>query len=307
MGSYLIVGASGYVGMRFAEHLLAQGHRVRGAVRNPDTPAVERLAARGMVVWTADITRPDSLQGIADGIDYVYNLTSAFPLETGPCRRTFVAGNQHLIAACSRSRSVKAYIFASSFAPYADAGDAWVCEDSPIAPQYALGSVMADAELAVMQAVQQHHFPAIILRLAAIYGPGRDFIDAVRNSTLTIYGDGRNYVPHIHVDDLLAVLQAIATSGQPGAIYNVCDDEPLRQIDLFSEVRQRLGMLPPRTYSPETALHAGIDPSIVGRSLASVRMSNQRLKHDLALELRYPGCWHWLDERLPQLLELAVG
>lgn len=307
MGSYLVVGASGYVGTRFVERLLDQGHRVRGVVRNNDSEKVERLAARGMVVWTGDVTRTESLHGVAEGVEYVYNLTSAFALETGPCRRTFVDGNRNLIGACSRSRSVRSYIFASSFAPYGDAVDALVDEDSLVAPTYALGEVMAEAELAVMDAVQQHHFPAIILRLAAIYGPGRDFIDIVRNSTLTIYGDGRNYLPHIHVEDLLTVLEQVAIAGQPGAIYNVGDDEPLRQIELYAEVRRRLGMLPPRTYSPETALHAGIDPSIVGRSLASVRMSNRRLKHDLNLALRYPSCWNWLNECLPLPLELEVA
>jgi nucleoside-diphosphate-sugar epimerase len=307
MAYYLIAGASGYVGSRLAERLLAAGQRVRGLVRNPDTPTVEHLAALGMCVWTGDLTRPESLVGVADGVDYVYNLTSRLVIENGSIRRTFVDGNQHLIAACSRARSVKAYIFTSNVAPYGNAGEALVDEDHPVAPAHAHGAVMVEAEQTILRAVREHRFPAMILRCGSIYGPGRDPVDAVEQGIATLYGDGRNFVSHIHIDDLLEVLAAAPSEGQPGAIYNVGDDEPLRMIELLSLVRQRLGMVPPRTFSPEAALAAGLDPAIVRTLTASVRLDNSRLKHDLGLTLRYPSVREWLDERLPVEEELAVS
>lgn len=307
MAYYLIAGASGYVGSRLAERLLAAGHRVRGLVRNPDSPTIERLASSGMCVWTGDLTRPESLVGVADGIDYVYNLTSRLAIENGSVRRTYVDGNQHLIAACSRARSVKAYVFTSNVAPYGDAGDAPVSEDHQVAPAHTLGAVMAEAEQTILRAAREHRFPAIILRCASIYGPGRDPVDAVEQGIATLYGDGRNFVSHIHIADLLSILAALPSEGQPGAIYNVGDDQPLRQLELLSEVRQRLGMVPPRTFSPAAALAAGLDPAIVGTLTASVRLDNSRLKHDLGLSLRYPSVRAWLDERLPVAEELAVG
>jgi nucleoside-diphosphate-sugar epimerase len=114
-------------------------------------------------------------------------------------------------------------------------------------------------------------------------------------------------VPHIHIDDLLEVLERLPAEGQPGAIYNVGDDEPLRWIDLVGDVRQRLGMVPPRTFSPAVALHAGLDPSVVAMLTASVRLTNARLKHDLNLTLRYPSVLDWLDQRLPVEQAVAVG
>jgi nucleoside-diphosphate-sugar epimerase len=265
---------------------------VRGLVRSPDSEAVEALAHRGMSVWTGDLTRPDSLVGVADGVEYVLNLTSRLAIENGSVRRTYVDGNQNLIAACSRSRSVRTYLFTSSVAPYGDAGDALVDEDHPVAPTYPLGEVLAEAERTILRAAREHRFPAI-------YGPGRDPVDAMVGGVATLYGDGRNYVSHIHLDDLLAVLERIPAEGQPGSVYNVGDDEPLRQADVHAELRQRLGMVPPRSFSPQAALAAGIDPSVVGMSVASVRLDNRRLKHDLGLTLRHPSVRAWLDERLP--------
>ncbi|NTW97481.1 MAG: NAD-dependent epimerase/dehydratase family protein [Oscillochloris sp.] len=307
MAYYLIAGASGYVGSRLAARLLAQGQRVRGLVRSPEGALVEALAARGMSVWTGDVTRADTLVGVADGVDYVLNLTSGLVIDNGSVRRTFVDGNQNLIAACSRSRSVRSYVFTSNVSAYGDAGDALIDEDAPVSPACALGAVMAAAERTIMDAAREHHFPAIILRVAPIYGPERDPIAAVEDGTLTIYGDGRNFVPHIHVDDLVEILARVPAEGQPGAIYNVGDDEPMRQYDLVAEVRRRLGMVPPRTFSPAVALQSGIDESVVATLTASTRLSNARLKHDLGLQLRYPSYQHWLDERLAVSQETAIG
>lgn len=309
MACYLIAGAAGYVGSRLAHRLLTQGQRVRGLVCDPDTEVVEQLASQGMVVWKGDVTQPETLIGVAEGVSYVYNLTSRSVLENGTVRQTYVDGNQNLIAACSRSSSVRSYIFTSNIAPYGDAGDTIVTEDTPVAPSYPLGHVMVEAEQTIMELVRRHNFPAIILRVGTVYGPERDFIDNVRNGTLTIIGNGANFVPRIHIDDLLTVLEHVVIQGQPGAVYNVADDEPARLIDLYAEVRERLGMVPPRTYSSAVALQSGIDANVVGMASASARLSNARLKHDLQFELRYPSYHAWLDERLgveELALELAV-
>ncbi len=298
MARYLIAGAAGYVGSRLAEQLLSRGESVRGLVRDPDNEAVERLAGMGMVVWQGDVTQPESLVGVAHGVEYVYNLTSRSVLENGSVRRVFVDGNRNLIAACSRARTIQAYVFAGNAAPYGDQGDAWLTEDTPVAPCYPLGEVMIEAEQAIMDLVRAHHFPAIILRVGTIYGPERDFVDAVLSVTATLIGDGANFVARIHIDDLLAMLDGVALRGQPGAIYNVADDEPARAAVLYGEVRQRLGMVPPRLFSKAGALFSGLDSSVVGMASASARLSNARIKHDLDVTLRYPSFRSWLDQRL---------
>lgn len=303
MGRFLIAGAAGYTGSRLAEHLLAHGHYVRGLVRDPDADVVQRLAAQGMVVWEGDITKPDTLVGVANGIEYVYNLTARMVLENGSARRVLVDGNCNLIAACSRSRTVRSYVVTGNVSPYGDRGDAWLTEDSAVAPCYPLGHVSVEAEQAILNLVRAHRFPAILLRVGRIYGPGRDFVDSVLSGTATLIGSGRNYTAHIHIDDLIAVLDLVAREGQPGAVYNVVDDEPVRIGEFYGEVRRRLGMVPPRTYSRENALFAGIDPSIVGMASSSTRLSNQRMKQELGITLRYPSFRDWLDERLAEPVE----
>jgi nucleoside-diphosphate-sugar epimerase len=306
MGRYLIAGAAGYVGSRLAEFLLSQGHYVRGLVRDPDHEVVQRLAGLGMAVWQADVTQPESLVGVTNGIERVFNLTARSVLENGSVRRVFVEGNRNLIAACSRAR-IRSYIFTGNVSPYGDRGDAWLTEDAPVAPCYPLGHVMVEAEQEIMTLVRQHHFPAMLLRVGAIYGPGRDFIDAIQSGTATLIGDGRNFISRIHIDDLIYALDLLACAGQPGAVYNVSDDEPARAADFYSEIRQRLGMVPPRTFPREAALFAGLDPTVVGMASSSARLSNRRLKEELGLTLHYPSFRDWLDQRVPAERELAVA
>jgi nucleoside-diphosphate-sugar epimerase len=304
MARYLIAGAAGYVGARLAAYLLEQGHSVRGLVRDPDRDIAQRLAGQGMAVWQGDLSQPDSLVGVASGVDYVVNLTARSVLENGSVRQLYVDGNRNLIAACSRSRSVRAYVFTSSIAPYGDQGDHWVDEDTAPAPAYPLGQVMAEAEQAIMELVRQHHFPAMILRIGMIYGPERDPVDAVLSGTTTLIGDGQNFIAPIYVDDLLDAIDRVVRAGLPGAIYNVADDQPLRAIELYGAVRQRLGMVPPRTFSKSTALLSGLDPSVVGMASSSARLSNRRLKETVALNLRFPCFYDWLDTRLAPVPEL---
>ena len=301
MARYLIAGAAGYVGSRLAADLLRQGHTVRGLVRDPDHDTPQRLAGLGMSVWQGDLTQPDSLVGIASGIEYVYNLTSRSVLQNGSVRHVFVEGNRNLIAACSRSRSVRAYVFTSNTAPYGDRGDAWVDEDMLPEPCFPLGDVMVEAEQAIMEMVRAHNFPAIILRVGTVYGHERDLVDAVLSGTATLIGDGQSFISYVHIDDLIAVLQGIVQQGQPGAIYNVVDDDPLPALEVYSAVRQRLGMVSPRTFSKATALASGLDPSVVGMASSSVRLSNQRVKETLGWQPRYRQYYDWLDERLGQL------
>lgn len=298
MNRYLIAGAAGYVGSRLAEALLAQGHSVRGVVRHPEDEVVQRLAGLGMAVWQGDLTQPDSLVGVATGAEVVYNLTSCSVLEPDAAHRLFVDGNRNLIAACSRARTVRAYLFTGSAAVYGDQGERWLSEDTPPAPCFPLGQVLTQAEQAIVAMVRTYRFPAILLRVGTVYGPGRDLVDTVQSGTAPLLGDGRNFLSYMHITDLLAALQRLAHAGQPGAIYNVCDDEPVRAAELYTEICQRLGILPPQPFAKASALAAGLDASVVGIASASARMSNQRLKHDLAMPMHYPSVYDWLDERL---------
>jgi uncharacterized protein YbjT (DUF2867 family) len=71
----LVTGATGFIGGRLADSLLASGTTVRCLVRDPGR--AEHLARKGCEIRRGDVTDASSLAGIAAGIDVAYFLVHA--------------------------------------------------------------------------------------------------------------------------------------------------------------------------------------------------------------------------------------
>src|SRR5690606_3298747 len=89
----------------------------------------------------------------------------------------------------------------------------------------------------------------------------------------------------IHVEDIANVLEASMARPNPGAIYNVCDDEPAPAPDPVTYAAELLGVEPPPEIPFEEA-----DLSPMARSFyaASRRVSNRRIHEELGVTLQYP-------------------
>lgn len=79
-------------------------------------------------------------------------------------------------------------------------------------------------------------YRAIVLRVAGIYGPGRNPIDWIRTGRVP---RSRKYVNLIHVEDLSAVCLAALRHGQPGEVYNVSDGTPRTWNEICEEATRR--------------------------------------------------------------------
>jgi nucleoside-diphosphate-sugar epimerase len=89
----------------------------------------------------------------------------------------------------------------------------------------------------------------LVLRPAAIYGPGRGVHVSLMQGRFRITGDGSNYVSRIHVDDLAALCEAGLLSDQCGA-WPVADQEPATQRDIVEFCCGYLGLPLPRSAGP---------------------------------------------------------
>src|SRR4029077_15460175 len=88
------------------------------------------------------------------------------------------------------------------------------------------GGRRGGAEAAWLSLRRECGVPVHVFRLAGIYGPGRSPFDALRLGTPRRIDKPGQMFSRIHVDDLTNVLRASMARPQPGAVYNVCDDEP---------------------------------------------------------------------------------
>jgi nucleoside-diphosphate-sugar epimerase len=274
MSDWVILGC-GYTGTRLARALLADGHRVRACARN--LQRLEPLAALGAELHHVDATKlrafGPALYGTRSPI-VVYSIPPVPQMPSGePLRR-----------ACDAAMAVGAdrFIYLSSTAVYGETEyGVTVDEESPIAT----GDPDAQARIAEEGAVETGRLAGlstVILRLAAIYGPGRGVRERLRAGTYKLTDDGIHFFSRVHVDDLVGVIRAAGERAPSGSVYCVADDRPSTQREYAEWLAARMGVpVPPSVPSME-----------VGKPRRAVRnrkVSNAKLKRELGYAFRYPS------------------
>lgn len=176
--------------------------------------------------------------------------------------------------------------YLSTTGVYGDHAGAWVSEATPVAPSTRRGALRTKAETAWQALAAAHSLPLHIFRLAGIYGPGRGPFSKVRNGTARRIIKPGQVFSRIHVDDIAQVLHASMMAPDPGAIYNLCDDDPAPPQDVIAHAASLLNMPVPPEIPFEQA-----DLSPMARSFyaESKRVSNERIKRDLGIKLLYPS------------------
>jgi nucleoside-diphosphate-sugar epimerase len=275
----LIVGC-GYVGVPLGAELIRLGHEVFGLRRSADGNAT--LQAAGIQPLVGDITRPEDLARLPGPFDWVINVVSSNKGGVDEYREIYLNGTRHLIDWLAGS-PVKKYIYTSSTSVYGQTNGTLVKEDAPTAPPSPTSQLLVETEQLLMEAARSRNFPAVILRVAGIYGPERGhlFLQYLRNEA-RIAGKGERIINMIHRDDLVNVILAALKNGRPGEIYNAVDDEPVAQIHFFRWLSETLGKwMPPFMTEEENANRK--------RGLTNKKVSNRRMKMELGVPLKYPN------------------
>ena len=265
MNTLLSIG-HGYSGAALARRLLAQGWQVIGTTRNPAKAA--RMAAEGV----EPVLLPGSLAPALARATHV--LTSVAP--EGGADPILAAHEAELRAA----RPVwMGYL--STTAVYGDHAGDWVDEETALTPATARGQarVAAEAGWAALG------LPLHIFRLAGIYGPGRGPFEKVRDGTARRIIKPGQVFSRIHVEDIAQVLEASIARPRPGAVYNVCDDDPAPPEDVIGHAAELLGLpLPPAIPLDQ----AEMTPMARSFYAESKRVRNDRIKDELGVRLLYP-------------------
>ncbi|GHD98789.1 epimerase [Defluviimonas sp. 20V17] len=171
--------------------------------------------------------------------------------------------------------------YLSTTGVYGDHRGGRVDEQTPLTPSTRRGQARLRAE-AAWQALG---LPLHIFRLAGIYGPGRGPFAKLRAGTARRIVKPGQVFSRIHVEDIAQVLAASIAHPRPGAIYNVCDDDPAPPEDVIAHAARLLGLAPP---PEEDFATADLTPLARSFYAESKRVLNHRLKAELGVSLRYP-------------------
>jgi nucleoside-diphosphate-sugar epimerase len=273
---FLFCFGLGYTALALAEALRAEGWRIAGTCRTAEQQAA--LAARGITAHLLEHGRP--LADPAAAFAGVTHILSSVPPDA--------AGDPVLDAhAADLARlSGLAWVgYLSTTGVYGDRAGGWVDEASALEPTGERGRRRLAAERGWLALWQHHGLPVHLFRLAGIYGPGRNALESLRDGTAKRIVKPGQVFSRIHVDDIVQVLRASMARPNPGAAYNVCDDNPAPPAAVVEYAADLLGIAPPPAVPFDQA-----ELSAMARSFYedNKRVRNDRIKRELGVRLRHP-------------------
>jgi nucleoside-diphosphate-sugar epimerase len=181
--------------------------------------------------------------------------------------------------------NLRAIIYLSTIGVYGDHGGAWVDETSAAASRSGRGLARLAAEAQWRALGAAIGAPTHILRLAGIYGPGRNLLIKLREGGARRIAKPGQIFNRAHVEDIAQAIGRVLAAPGPGGLWNVADDEPAPPQDVIAFAAQLLGIEPP----PEEAFESA-DMTPMARSFYAdnKRVSIARLKQELGFKPKYP-------------------
>jgi len=232
-----VTGATGVIGSSAVPELIRAGHDVVGLARTPEN--VRHLEAMGAEAARTSLFDADGLAAMFDGADAVCNFATHVPVGYAALRRTAWRLNDRLrtegvrrVVEAAREAGVRRVVQESVSFLYADAGDEWVDETSPVAITRA--TEPASVGESHVQEYTCGSRTGVVLRFGLIVGDDpltRFQLRALRHGQPIGLGSPEGWAHLVHTDDLgPAVLAALSA---PSGIYNV-GAEPVRRFELVA-------------------------------------------------------------------------
>lgn len=229
----LVLGGSGFIGMRLVARLLAAGETVVATTRRGTAlPAKDRLTWR-----QADLADFDDWPALLTGVSHVFHLAwSTIPetAEADPVGNvsTNVLGSIRLLEALKAHKGARLIFVSSGGAVYGEPSRLPVHETDPTLPVSAHGVSKLEVEHYIDSYRLHHGLDAIVLRIANAFGEGQlstrtfgavsTFCHLARtNRPLHIFGDGTIVRDYLHVEEAVDALLRAAHTQSRHRVFNI--------------------------------------------------------------------------------------
>ncbi|MCA1369108.1 SDR family oxidoreductase [Bradyrhizobium sp. BRP14] len=271
----LILGA-GYSGTAIAKALAPAAQSVTGTTRSPEKLADLKAAGIEPLLFDGNEISPE----LADAMGRATHLIQSIaPGRDGD--PMFRAGTPPLGQLLPKLEWVG---YLSTVGVYGDHGGAWVTEDTPVKPVSERSRERVEAEDAWLEHGARQGIPVAVLRLAGIYGPGRNAFRNLAEGTARRIIKPNQVFNRIRVEDIGAATAFLAQRGM-GGVFNVTDDEPAPPQDVVAEAARLMGVEPPPEIPFEKAEMSPMARSFYGENK---RVSNARLRN-AGFEFAFPN------------------
>jgi nucleoside-diphosphate-sugar epimerase len=240
---------------------------------------LSELRSAGVTPILGNLDSPQSLYRLKGLADIVVHLAPP-PLQGSLDQRT-----RNLVAILPRHGKL---VYVSTTGVYGDCKGAFFDETRPVAPVNARAERRVDAERVLRRWARHHEGKLSILRVPGIYAADRLPLERLRQGTPALLDADDVYTNHIHADDLAQIIALALFRAQPQRVYHTVDDSALKMGDYFDQVAAAFKLpLPPRV--PRAELSKQVSPMLLSFMSESRRLSNERMKTELGVRLRWPA------------------
>ncbi|MBK8170637.1 MAG: NAD-dependent epimerase/dehydratase family protein [Sandaracinaceae bacterium] len=268
----LITGATGYLGAAILRRLLDDGIEVQALVRTAAQKA--SLEEMGCPSFVGTVGDPNEVAAAAAGCTVIVHAAAVTSARSA--RRaldwTNIAGTENVLTA-ARHAHVRRVVYIS-------------CSDVTLSNEHRVhwnedrtnSHPLLDAHAESKRLAEDLVLPAsgndletIAIRPALVWGPGDHTTlpalcrEALENNGLTLFGDGRNLVSTLYIDNFVdAVVAALDAEGAAGRAYYIADVE-------FLEAREFYGKLSFAAHLPRPRGGLGFEISYLMAALREWR------------------------------------
>lgn len=215
----IVILGAGYTGLHLSALAETRGLTILASSRSPDKHLTDLPPSLRIMF---DLERPETWQNIPRGAHLIW----CFPAE--PERSVAAFARQ----AASPGRRLVVLGSTSAYNPTPGTEAPLIDESSGI--NHNRPRVRGEEHLRL-------NHQAIVLRVAGIYGPGRNVLDWIRKGKV---GPSSRCVNLIHVEDLASICLLALERAKPGEVYNVSDGRPRPWAEICEIARQRWGVVP---------------------------------------------------------------
>ena len=244
----LVTGGTGFTGKALVRRLLDLGHEVV-ALGYHEGLKTEELRQWGAQVVIGSVTDREVVRRCVAGVDVVQHLAAAFRELNVPNSHydEVNVGGTRIMLEESVQAGVKRFIYCSTCGVHGNVDHPPANEEAPIQPADYYQRTKYEAEPLVMQ-YHKNGLPAVIIRPAAIYGPGdpeRFFMifKRVSKGFFPMFGDGKTLYHPLYIDSLIDAFILVMEPGRgDGQTYLIADEEYVGIEDLVRRTGRALGV-----------------------------------------------------------------
>jgi nucleoside-diphosphate-sugar epimerase len=259
----LITGATGLLGGHLIKELQQRGEDIRALVLPVEN--ADKLEKQGVGIVRGDITDANTLGPAVEDVELIFHLAGMMGVwrPLADYRLVNVTGSENLYKAAQKA-GVRRYVHTSSHTVYGLGYGRFLTENDALRPDpdpYSL--TKAEGDRLMRRLMLNSNVETVILRPGTFFGPGDRLhfgrmAQKMKDGKGVIIGPGDNALPFCYVTDVVqGFLLAAYHENAPGNVYNITNDQPLTQLEMFNAIADAVGGVRPTRHLPYLPIYYG--------------------------------------------------